>query len=67
MCFYFAETFAREAVALYDFQPRTDRELSFNKGDSITILEKVSADWWEAIVNGRGGLIPDKYFAFQPQ
>lgn len=67
MCFCVAETFTREAVALYDFQPRTDRELSFKKGDLITILEKVSTDWWEAVINGRGGLIPDKYFAFQQQ
>lgn len=52
----------KEAVALYDFHARTKRELSFNKGDTLTLYEQVSADWWEGVTSDdRDGLIPDKY------
>ena len=57
----------REAVALYDFQARTDRELSFKKGDSMTVFEKVSADWWDAVIKDQEGLIPDKYITLLSQ
>lgn len=52
----------KEAVALYDFRARTKRELSFNKGDTLTLYERLSADWWEGVTSDdRDGLIPDKY------
>lgn len=54
-------------MALYDFQARTDRELSFKKGDSMTVFEKVSADWWDAVIKDQEGLIPDKYITLLPQ
>ena len=57
----------QEAQALYDFQGRTDRELSFKKGDSLIVYEKVSADWWEGAIGDREGLLPDKYIAVRPR
>lgn len=52
----------KEAVALYDFRARTKRELSFNKGDTLMLYERLSADWWEGLTSDdRDGLIPDKY------
>jgi len=50
-----------EAVAQYDFEGRTKRELSFKKGDMITLFQRMSVDWWEGSVGGKTGLIPDKY------
>ncbi len=50
-----------EAVAQYDFQGRTDRELSFKKGTVLVVFNRVSTDWWEGALGGREGLIPDKY------
>ncbi len=50
-----------EAVAQYDFTGRTDRELSFKKGDLLVVFNQVSTDWWEGAYNGKEGLIPDKY------
>jgi len=50
-----------EAHALYDFVGRTERELSFKKGTQLVVFEKVSGDWWEGAVEGKDGLIPDKY------
>ena len=54
-----------EAKALYDFDGRTDRELSFKKGENLIIYNKVSADWWEGCFNGREGLIPNKYISLK--
>ncbi|XP_029634547.1 SLIT-ROBO Rho GTPase-activating protein 3 isoform X3 [Octopus sinensis] len=50
-----------EATALYDFEGRTERELSFKKGNTLVIFKQVSSDWWEGCFNGKEGLIPDKY------
>jgi hypothetical protein len=53
---------AKEAIALYNFQARNKRELSFSKGDVLTLYERLSADWWEAVnSDDLEGLVPDKY------
>ena len=51
----------REAVAQFDFSGRTRNELSFKKGDVMTLLQRKSVDWWEGSLAGKTGLIPDKY------
>lgn len=51
----------REAVAQFDFDGRTSRELTFKKGDTITLLHRKSVDWWEGSLRGKTGLVPDKY------
>jgi hypothetical protein len=57
-----AEPEAKEAVAIYSFQARNKRELTFCKGDVLTLYEKLSNDWWEGITGDeREGLVPDKY------
>ena len=48
-------------MAAYDFDGRTDRELSFKKGDSLLLYYQKSTDWWEGAYKGTEGLIPDKY------
>ncbi|KAJ9584196.1 hypothetical protein L9F63_021460, partial [Diploptera punctata] len=50
-----------EATAQFDFMARSERELSFKKGDNIVLFSQVSNDWWRGSVNGHEGLIPDKY------
>ncbi|XP_050413172.1 SLIT-ROBO Rho GTPase-activating protein 1 isoform X1 [Patella vulgata] len=54
-----------EATALYDFEGRTERELSFKKGDILVIYQQVSTDWWEGAFGGKEGLIPDKYVTWK--
>ena len=49
------------AQALYDFNARSKREVDFRKGDFIMLFKQVSGDWWRGSVNGKEGLIPDKY------
>ncbi|XP_077265153.1 SLIT-ROBO Rho GTPase-activating protein 1 isoform X2 [Temnothorax americanus] len=50
-----------EATAQFDFNARSERELSFKKGDTLTLYTQVSNDWWRGALAGREGLIPDKY------
>jgi len=55
-----------EAMALYDFEGRTRRELTFKKGDVITLFRRKSVDWWEGSLSGKTGLVPDKYLKIIP-
>ncbi|XP_071548706.1 SLIT-ROBO Rho GTPase-activating protein 1-like isoform X4 [Panulirus ornatus] len=50
-----------EAIAQFDFIARSERELSFNKGDVLVLHSQVSSDWWKGSFQGKQGLIPDKY------
>lgn len=51
----------QDAVALYEFSGRTKRELTFRKGDVIKLTQRRSVDWWDGIIDGKAGLVPDKY------
>ncbi|KAL4227144.1 SLIT-ROBO Rho GTPase-activating protein 1 [Mactra antiquata] len=61
------DTEVYEATALYDFKGRTDRELSFKKGDNLVLYTKASAEWWEGAFAGHEGLIPSNYVAIKHQ
>ncbi|VDM44689.1 unnamed protein product [Toxocara canis] len=54
-------------VALYNYDSRTEGELSFRKGDQMTLIDKRffrNADWWLARQkNGDCGYIPRTYVA----
>ncbi|XP_064487016.1 SLIT-ROBO Rho GTPase-activating protein 1-like isoform X2 [Ornithodoros turicata] len=50
-----------EATAQYDFAARSERELSFKRGDTLVLYTQVSPDWWKGHFEGKDGLIPDKY------
>ncbi|XP_042870971.1 SLIT-ROBO Rho GTPase-activating protein 1-like isoform X4 [Penaeus japonicus] len=50
-----------EAIAQFDFIARSERELSFCKGDVLVLHSQVSGDWWKGSFQGKHGLIPDKY------
>lgn len=54
-----------EAIVQFDFQARSDRELSLKKGDTVTLYAQVSNDWWKGALNGSEGLIPDKYISLK--
>jgi len=57
----FGKSETMEAQALYDFNARSSREVNFRKGETILLEKQVSNDWWKGSVNGKHGLIPDKY------
>lgn len=51
------------AIALYDFQAVESGDLSFSKGDVITVMQKSesSDDWWTGKVNGQEGIFPANF------
>nr|1AVZ_C Chain C, FYN TYROSINE KINASE [Homo sapiens]5ZAU_A Chain A, Tyrosine-protein kinase Fyn [Homo sapiens] len=52
-------------VALYDYEARTEDDLSFHKGEKFQILNSSEGDWWEArsLTTGETGYIPSNYVA----
>jgi len=56
---------ARIFVALYDYDARTDEDLSFHKGEHLEILNDTQGDWWFAKSKSTRleGYIPSNYVA----
>ncbi|XP_058831881.1 SLIT-ROBO Rho GTPase-activating protein 1-like isoform X2 [Topomyia yanbarensis] len=54
-----------EAIVQFDFNARSERELSLRKGDNVILYNQVSNDWWRGAVNGKTGLVPDKYISLK--
>eukprot|EP00043_Microstomoeca_roanoka_P012116 m.116281 g.116281 ORF g.116281 m.116281 type:complete len:209 (-) comp15396_c0_seq3:324-950(-) len=52
--------------ALYDYTARSEHELSFNKGDVLTVHEIRDDDWWEGELDGKEGFIAAKYVEHAP-
>lgn len=52
-----------KVVALYTFDAEQDGDLSFKKGDIITILKKSDSmdDWWSGKCHGKEGIFPANY------
>ncbi|KAG5996378.1 hypothetical protein E4U54_002588 [Claviceps lovelessii] len=52
-----------EAVALFNFDADQPGDLSFKKGDVITILKKTDSDndWWTGRIGSRHGIFPSNY------
>ncbi|XP_034383836.1 intersectin-2-like [Cyclopterus lumpus] len=50
-----------QVIAMYDYTAANRDELSFSKGQLISILDKTNPDWWKADINGVTGLLPTNY------
>ena len=48
-------------VAEYQFPGEADGDLPFDEGDTITLLERVGADWLRGSLNGRTGVFPSGF------
>ncbi|RWS22632.1 src tyrosine kinase-like protein, partial [Leptotrombidium deliense] len=50
-------------LALYDYEARTNEDLSFSKGDKLCVIDKNEQSWWLARNNSTGqeGYIPSNY------
>ena len=46
---------------MYDLTATESDELSFKKGDVITVVEQVYRDWWRGNIRGRVGIFPLNY------
>lgn len=47
--------------AIYDLTSEDPGELSFRRGDVITVLESVYRDWWKGSLRGEVGIFPLNY------
>lgn len=47
--------------ALYDLSSDDPNELSFRRGDVITVIESVYRDWWKGSLKGNVGIFPLNY------
>ncbi|CAN0090521.1 unnamed protein product [Lampetra fluviatilis] len=47
--------------ARFDFQRNNEDELSFSKGDVITVTRPEDGGWWEGTLAGRTGWFPSNY------
>jgi len=52
-----------KAVALFDYNAQEDGDLSFKKGDVITIVKRSEStdDWWTGVANTSSGVFPANY------
>ncbi|KAI4801768.1 hypothetical protein KUCAC02_019639, partial [Chaenocephalus aceratus] len=50
-----------QVIAMYDYTAANRDELSFSKGQLISVLDKTNPDWWKGDVNGVTGLLPTNY------
>ena len=48
-------------VATYAFDAEADDELSFQKGDRITLVARVDDEWMKGSLRGRTGIFPTSY------
>lgn len=50
------------ARALYGYAARSDKELTFNRGDALQVITKTpDNNWWDGFHSGRRGFIPVAY------
>ncbi|NWW31892.1 YRK kinase, partial [Panurus biarmicus] len=52
-------------IALYNYEARTEDDLTFQKGEKFHIINNTEGDWWEArsLSSGATGYIPSNYVA----
>ena len=50
-----------QRMALYDYQAQQSDELSFVKGNVISILSKDHPDWWMGELAGNTGIFPANF------
>lgn len=47
--------------ARFNFRQNNEDELSFSKGDLITVTRQEEGGWWEGTLTGRTGWFPSNY------
>ena len=52
-------------VALYDYDARTNEDLTFRKGERLQIIDNTDSDWWlaKSLTTYQEGYIPSNYVA----
>ncbi|KAI0174916.1 SH3 domain-containing protein [Pestalotiopsis sp. NC0098] len=62
-----ANLMKNQAVAAYTFESDTPGDLTFKKGEVITILKRTDneTDWWTGMIGTRHGIFPSNYVKMQ--
>lgn len=47
--------------ARFNFQQTNEDELTFAKGDFISVTRQEEGGWWEGMLNGKTGWFPSNY------
>lgn len=55
------------SLALYDYEAKSDNEVSLKKGEVVHVHEERDKGWWYGEVNGKYGLFPGSYVEVQDQ
>lgn len=52
-------------MTLYDYEKRSDDDMSFKQGEHLEILDDSHTDWWRArsLNTQREGYVPSNYVA----
>lgn len=48
-------------IALFDFEARNELELSFQRGDVISVISSDPSGWWKGSLNSKIGNFPEPY------
>jgi len=51
----------KEAVAIFDYQGASEKEISFKKDDKLILYSKASEHWWKGSKAGVAGLVAAQY------
>ncbi|XP_026059662.1 sorbin and SH3 domain-containing protein 2-like isoform X4 [Carassius auratus] len=51
----------QSARAIYDFKAQSAKEISFKKGDAVSIIRQIDSNWYEGEHRGRIGIFPISY------
>ena len=46
---------------LYDYVAKTEREITFKRGDVISVLDQQDKSWWYGMLDGESGYFPKNY------
>ncbi|KAH8829709.1 hypothetical protein DL96DRAFT_1669029 [Flagelloscypha sp. PMI_526] len=61
---YVQEVFPRVATAVYTYNASDADEMSFEEGQSVTIIESADDEWWKAESDGSVLIVPAAYLEF---
>lgn len=51
-------------TAKYSYKAANQDELSFNKGDIVSVISEDDTGWWKGCLKGKVGFLPINYFEF---
>ena len=58
---------AIEAIAIHDYEARSSEEISFQKGQTVYVVQQTDdGNWWDGFLGNKRGYIPTQYVEIVP-